>query len=246
MQVDALAVELRPRPMWEAADLGVRLVGAHARSVWRCFVPLWLVVVALACVLFYAAPAWAFLVIFWLKPWLDRSLLFVLSRAVFGRPTQWKDVWRARREVWWQGLLPALTVYRLSPWRSFTLPIAQLEGARGAERAARRRVLLSGQRWVASGVQHAFVQVEVFLLWAVPVLIALFSPPEQSIDLRRFLLSLMSEGGAVGAMPDLLAYAAAVLFLEPFFVGAGFAMYLNRRVQLEAWDIEQAFRRAFG
>jgi hypothetical protein len=40
-------------------------------------------------------------------------------------------------------------------------------------------------------------------------------------------------------------YAAVVLFLEPFFVAAGFAMYLNRRAELEAWDIEQEFRRAF-
>jgi hypothetical protein len=36
-----------------------------------------------------------------------------------------------------------------------------------------------------------------------------------------------------------------VVVLEPFYVAAGFAMYLNRRVQLEAWDIEQEFRRAF-
>jgi hypothetical protein len=42
-----------------------------------------------------------------------------------------------------------------------------------------------------------------------------------------------------------LAYAAVVAFLEPFYVAAGFGMYLNRRVELEAWDIEQEFRRAF-
>jgi len=40
-------------------------------------------------------------------------------------------------------------------------------------------------------------------------------------------------------------YLIAVAILEPFFVGAGFAMYLNRRVELEAWDIEQEFRLAF-
>jgi len=43
-----------------------------------------------------------------------------------------------------------------------------------------------------------------------------------------------------------LAYAATVVFLEPFYVAAGFGMYLNRRAELEAWDIEQEFRRAFG
>jgi hypothetical protein len=35
------------------------------------------------------------------------------------------------------------------------------------------------------------------------------------------------------------AHATAVLFVEPFFVASGFAMYLNRRVELEAWDVEQ-------
>ena len=42
-----------------------------------------------------------------------------------------------------------------------------------------------------------------------------------------------------------IAYVLAVLFLEPFYVAAGFGMYLNRRAELEAWDIEQEFRRAF-
>ena len=41
------------------------------------------------------------------------------------------------------------------------------------------------------------------------------------------------------------AYGASVAFLEPFYVAAGFGMYVNRRVALEAWDIEQEFRRAF-
>ena len=40
-------------------------------------------------------------------------------------------------------------------------------------------------------------------------------------------------------------YALIVLFLEPFYVAAGFGMYLNRRAELEAWDLEQEFRRAF-
>jgi thiosulfate reductase cytochrome b subunit len=42
-----------------------------------------------------------------------------------------------------------------------------------------------------------------------------------------------------------LAYVAVVLFLEPFYVASGFAMYLNRRAELEAWDIEQELRHAF-
>src|SRR5690606_27012118 len=31
--------------------------------------------------------------------------------------------------------------------------------------------------------------------------------------------------------------------IEPFYVGAGFGLYLNRRTQIEAWDVEIALRR---
>jgi len=47
------------------------------------------------------------------------------------------------------------------------------------------------------------------------------------------------------AIANFTAYSIAVLLLEPFYVAAGFAMYLNRRAELEAWDIEQEFRQAF-
>ena len=60
-------------------------------------------------------------------------------------------------------------------------------------------------------------------------------------------VATLRTGGAAGFAELALqaAYALVVLFLEPFFVAAGFAMYLNRRAELEAWDIEQEFRRAF-
>ena len=34
-----------------------------------------------------------------------------------------------------------------------------------------------------------------------------------------------------------------MLLLEPFYVAAGFGLYLNRRTLLEGWDIEVALRR---
>ena len=39
-------------------------------------------------------------------------------------------------------------------------------------------------------------------------------------------------------MLGLLAFA----LVEPFFAAAGFALYLNRRTQLEGWDLERTFR----
>ena len=84
--------------MFEAADLGVRLVlgaccarsGRAARRSTR-----WSLLVA-ATMLPSSASGWAVLTVIWLKPWLDRSILFVLARAVFGEETRFADVWAAR------------------------------------------------------------------------------------------------------------------------------------------------------
>jgi len=47
----------------------------------------------------------------------------------------------------------------------------------------------------------------------------------------------------MASVADALVYAAAIFFLEPFYVAAGFGLYLNRRTLLEGWDIEVALRR---
>jgi len=242
MQVDAIAVELRPRPMWEAADLGVRLLQANARSVWRTCGPLYAVVLLLALSTVEIAPWLPGLIIFWLKPWLDRSVLFVLSRAVFGQATRATDLWQAQRAVWWRQLPSTLLWRRLSPWRSFTQPIYQLEGQRGAARRQRRTQLLRGQRGAAGGMHFAFANVEAVLTFGMLAMALWFAPDE----LRGDVFSWLTRDGDIAASLCLATvYGLAVALLESFYVAAGFAMYLNRRVQLEAWDIEQEFRRAF-
>ena len=129
VQVDALAVRLRPRTPTEAADLGVRLCQSAARSVYRCYLIVALPVVALCRWLRFELASWLPSLVMWCaKPWLDRTILFVLSRAAFGQQTAPADVWRAQRHVWWSQLLFTLTVRRLSPWRSLTQPVYQLEG----------------------------------------------------------------------------------------------------------------------
>jgi len=243
VEVDALCIRLRPRTMTEAADLGVRMVQAHARSVWTSMLPAYGASVALALATLPIAPWLPLLLLFWLKPWIDRSLLFALSRAVFGQATTLPDLWRARGALLDGGLLAALTRQRLSPWRSFTQPIDQLEGLRGAQRRARRRVLLRGQRGQAALAQLAFGNVEFAFLAGLLALTAWFSPTGHHTDALGWLAR--NKGDTLGAAIDAASYAAVVLVVEPYYAAAGFAMYLNRRVQLEAWDVEQEFRRAF-
>ena len=70
MQLDRLAVQLRLRNPWEAIDLGFAMVRTWARAVYAA----WLVLFVPLCVLaMLALPGpWAVLLVWWLKPALDR------------------------------------------------------------------------------------------------------------------------------------------------------------------------------
>ena len=240
MNVDALSVALRPRPMLEAADLGVRLVQRHARSVWASWLPVALAVFAIAIALKGVAAWLPSLVIFLAKPWLDRTLLFVFSRAAFSQPSRFADVFANWRSVWLHQLGRTLTIDRLTLWRAFTLPVVLLEGQRGAARAARIRQIARGRRGAAALAFGAFVHVEAAVTLAIFSLLFWFAPPEAGESLFNWLTT-DEDSVWIGAT----SYALAVFIVEPFYVASGFAMYLNRRVELEAWDIEQEFRRAF-
>ena len=241
MKVDAIRLDLRPRGMFEAADLGVRLVSAHLRSVWTSCAPVYAFVLLLAATMLPFGTGWAMLTVMWLKPWLDRSILFVLARAVFGEETRFADLWAARRAVAWQGLLGTLTSRRLSPWRSYVQPVLQLEGQRGQARRERVARILGAHRGAALAMQSAFATIESALAFGLASLIPWLTPAGE----QGPWISLLFEGGSWVTGVVLAAYVTAVAIVEPFFVGAGFAMYLNRRVELEAWDIEQEFRLAF-
>jgi signal transduction histidine kinase len=241
MEVDALALKLRPRTSLEAADLGVRLCQHAFRSVMTCHLAVLLPVTALcmtACVLTATYRLLPLLALWWLKPWLDRPVLFALSHAAFGQRVRLIDLWRQQGAVLWRALPASLTLRRLSPWRSFTQPAHQLEEQRGRALTRRVRTLRGGRAPIAAAVTVLFSGVELCLASALVALIYWLAPRGYAASLTGVL--------STGA-PALLVggYAAVLALCEPFYVAAGFGMYLNRRVELEAWDIEQEFRRAF-
>ena len=240
MQVDAFAIRLRPRSPMEAADLGVRLCQQAARPVFVCYLTVMLPVLAFALASFELAKWAPILALWWLKPWLDRTILFVLSRAAFGQRTTLRELWAAQRTVWWSRLITTLTLRRLSPWRAFTQPAYQLEGLHGGSLRKRVRQLRVGKTGAALLATGAFGLAELSAVIALLSLMTWFAPTGYEPDLGALV-----RGESAGLQFAIsAAYAVAVAAIEPFYVGAGFAMYLNRRVELEAWDIEQEFRRA--
>jgi hypothetical protein len=242
VQIDALALRLRPRTPYEAADLGTRLCQSAARDVYKCYLAIAIPVYLLCMCTVEIAYWFPALAVYWLKPWLDRTILYVLSRAAFGQRTTLSDLWDAQRHVWWSQLLITLTWRLLSPWRSFTQPVYQLEGLRFGQYRKRIQQIRRRRSAPAAFMTFVYKLCEISLSVAVGSLLYWFAPRGQAPDLWEMFTS---QGEALHALIFAGATAVAVLFLEPFYVASGFAMYLTRRAELEAWDIEQEFRRAF-
>jgi hypothetical protein len=243
VQIDALALRMRPRAPLEAADLGTRLTQRAARSVYACYAVVYLPVAALALASFEIATWLPEVVLFCAKPWLDRTILFVLSRAAFGQDTAVGDLWRAQRQVWWRQFLLSWTWRRLSPWRSFTQPVYQLEELPLRRIRQRVKQIRLRKRGAALLMTSAFSMAETCLAFAVASLVVWFAPVEDGISVFQ---TLFLEDSTAGEWVLVIAYTVVIAFLEPFYVAAGFGMYLNRRAELEAWDVEQELRRAFG
>jgi hypothetical protein len=246
MKIESLAVELRPRSGWEAMELGAALVRRHAAAIW---LP-WIIVTGLAFVLLNLA-AWAIdqlwlalLAMWWLRPVFDRIPLYVLSRSVFGSVPTVADTVRAQLHWGWRPMLGHLTWRRLSPFRTAMLPVDLLEGAAPAVMRERRRVIGAGNGGHAAMLLLMCLHFIVALQFSALLIPMVFVPNELLSETARGAWLTITENPPVWALIALnLVDWLAVALIEPFYIGAGFGLYLNRRTQLEAWDLEIAFRR---
>jgi hypothetical protein len=244
-----IAIALRRRTPWEAMDLGLTMLQRWWRQVYmaHCLVAVPLMAAAIGAG-WLLGRAWvAIAIVWWLKPLYDRVVLHVLSRAVFGELPGSRQVLAQAGQWLRSGLLSYLLVrWWPDPARSFDLPVRQLEGQKG--RAARERRVVLGRRVgaYASALTLVCLAIEILVLWSSLGLLAqLFLPAKayEGSSLPELLVGASDDDAAAFSFGETLAYAFAVLLFEPFYVAAGFALYLNRRTLLEGWDIEVALRR---
>ncbi len=246
MRIERLDVVLRARSAWEAMELGSALVRRHAGAIWKPWLLFTLPLFALL-----NLGAWAIdqlwlasLALWWLKPVLDRIPLFVISRGVFGDVPSVRDTLRAQLRWGWRPMLGYLTWRRLSPARTVFLPLELLEGASAEQQRQRRRTLggaVYGHALLLASVCWHF---EAMLLLACIAAIAMFVPVDLLPETARAAWALIGDENPVWADVGLNAFGwLATTLIEPFFVGAGFGLYLNRRTEIEAWDLEMALRR---
>lgn len=246
MKLEDVTVVLRPREPWEAVDLGCSMVRRDFGSLmtlWAATVlPVWLVIIALM----HHQAAWFSLVIWWLKPLYDRVPLFFLSKAAFGVRPGFRETWKEWPRLWSRNLFSALVTRRLSLMRSFALPVIMLENQKGKAMRSRISALATDGGGSGSTVTWVFVKLEIAVWLGLVAFTADFVPESISPNWRDLF---EFQDAADFVIPPAYywwlnaCYLLAVTLVEPFYVGAGFGLYLNCRTRLEGWDVELAFRR---
>jgi hypothetical protein len=243
VELESITLRLRHRRPWEAIDLGHALLRAWAGPIYRgWFATYWLIGLPLL-LLLWSWPTVGMMLLWWLKPLLDRILLLVMSRRAFGGEITVREVWRALPGLLkGPGVFSGLTWRRLSMARSFLLPVWQLEQQQGKE--ARQRFKLLGRRWRIYAVWLTFFCANMSTILMIAGLVLLHAlAPGGFIEFDSFWEWISSERLPAEAFVGNLMFMVAETLVEPLYVASGFALYLNRRAELEGWDIELAFRR---
>lgn len=245
MNLNNISVNIRLRNPWEAMDLGFAMVQKWWKSI---YLPLSIVTIFLA-VIFYAIipedKIWLTgLLFWWFKPLYDRIVLFIVSQRLFGQhPTTWEVLKAIPFLIWNTGFFQTMTFRRFSLSRGFNLPIWQLEQLRGPERAQRQSVLHQISHNHAVWLTIVLLHIEIFLVFALFGLLMMFLPEKMASD---FFVGFFSNKVDHSIWIDRLNYifsVAVITFIAPFYISANFALYINRRTQLEAWDLELDFRK---
>lgn len=247
MQLDQAAIRLRARDPWEAVDLGVVMMRAWWRPVYAALLAVVLPITVVLHLLFAARPWLALLITWWLKPFYDRVILHVLAHAVFAEPPSVRQTLASlRRLVGETGLGAALLWRRFDSARAFNLPVHQLEGQRGTRARDRRLVLGRRAATQASGVFTICVLFELVTTLSLSAIVDLVTPAtvDAEYGLKSFFRHFWDPNASSwGRYLNHAFYVAALVAIEPLYVAGSFALYLNRRTLLEAWDLELGFRR---
>ena len=242
MQIDKMTARVRPRKPWEAVDLGFMMV----QQWWKKISLSWLVVTLPAFVLINILLLdhyiWAAIIFWWLKPLYERVPLYIISRALFGNVESLRVINKAIPGLIFPHLIKTLTILRFDLTRSFNLPIWQLEKLSGNERVQRSRVLKKVASGSAFGLTFMCMVMELIFFFSLLGLVFMFTPAYYTDAIGRALLpGEDSQVWWAGLVINSFIYIAYMI-VEPFYVAGGFALYINRRTQLEGWDIEIAFR----
>ena len=238
MDLDKLQFKASVRSGWQAIDLGFLM----ARSWWRSLfvlaaIPSTLLFLPLLLV-FWEQPYWAAIIIWWLKPFWERLPLYYASRRVFAEETQEIDILRQTKTLYRKDFFAWLLWRRLSFNRAFDAPVTVLEDLKSKTRNQRLNVLHGKHTDIAFTNQLICFCCEIIIASGIFISLLFFIPDSFNLEIYDNVDQLTLTGYWIYTICGFIAMQLVL----PFHTMAGFALYLNRRIELEAWDIEITFR----
>ncbi len=238
MDLNRISIRPRLRTGWEAIDLGFIM----AITWWRHLFLSWIIpslsLYFILLIFLHEHLGIAILIIWWLKPLWDRAPLYIASRALFGEEVTAMQAIRHLPKLMRKDLLQSLSYRRFSITRSFDLPVTILENLQSKERSKRLMVLHRKLGGSAAWLTIACVHLESIIAMGCIGFVFMFIPEEFDIELFDIDSNMEILSSGIVYLLSLLSMA----FAAPFYTMAGFALYISRRVDLEAWDIEIRFR----
>lgn len=241
MLIDRIA--LRPRPASEAMDLGLRLIQASWPVIVAASALTLLPVAVVAALAWLWSPPLALLVLWWGKPLIDRTVLALLAAELGRQPLDARQAARRGLAPGAKTLMLLLWRLRLHPARSMVLAVSQLEGLAGAARRRRTSALGRGSFGAAAGLTLMAQLFEACILLSLLSLVSWLLPDIafNNIAFNPVNASVLLPASMWAWLAAL--YAVTIVLVEPFYLGAGFGLYLNQRCRLECWDLEFTLRR---
>lgn len=238
MRLDQISARIAPRTPWQAMDMGTHLY----RAWWKPLTLVWLSfsmpVLLLALWLTLAGySGFGALLLWWLKPMLERPLLEYCARTLFNQQVTLPMLWREFHRYALPGLLPWLLWRRIYLNRSFSVPVTQLEHQQGHRYRDRVRVLNMGPPNRASMLTLIMAHIEFIISYAFTVLVMMMMPGQYYLSDIDWMLT-----GTHYATLGLITWYVTLTILQPLYVASGFALYLNKRTWLEGWDLELGMR----
>jgi hypothetical protein len=237
MELNRLAFHPRSRSAYEVFDLTLLFTRAHLGKLMLLYVCMVAPVFLLSHIVF----DWAYVLFFvwWLKPVYERPLLDYLSRVAFNQSATISSSLAVLKRLAWGELLLYLTIYRLSPNRAFLAPVDQLEQLTGARKSKRKQVLSAAVNSKQTTWMLFCVHLELILALGISMVV-LALVPDSLAEIDEF--TNLSTGNEYYLLAYNVFYLISITLVAPFFVCGSFLGYLHRRIDLEAWDIELAFK----
>jgi len=237
MDIAKLFFNARQRNAWQVFDLTQLVVKHHFVQLMLIVIYLYLPIIILLTLIF-SVPT-ASLIVWWLKPLLERPLLDFLSKRSFYQPTStWSSILSIKK-LKVIDIISMLTIRRFSPYRTYLAPIEQLELLEGKERSKRKNILLNRNDHKQIFWLIFCLHIEMLVTMLFMLIVYNFIPQGISIDDQFF-----TSGTALYQL-ELLStccYMVTLMLVTPFYVTGGFLGYLNSRIDMEGWDLELTFK----